>query len=43
VDDPVTPAEIRGIFFVVGDIAEHLEAIRAVLEDDGGETQEDDA
>jgi hypothetical protein len=41
--DPITPAEVRGIFFVIGDIAEHLKAIRRLLEDDDGEAQEDDA
>jgi hypothetical protein len=41
--DPLPPAEVRGIFFVIGDIAEHLKAIRRLLEDDDGEAQEDDA
>jgi hypothetical protein len=40
--DAVTPEEIRGIFFVIGDIAEHVAAIRALLEDEDGEAPEDD-
>jgi hypothetical protein len=41
-DDPVTPAEIRGSLFVIGDIADHLHAIRELLEGADGEDHEDD-
>lgn len=41
--DSVTPDEVRGIFFVIGDIAEHLAKIRKLLEEAvDGENPEDD-
>jgi hypothetical protein len=40
-NDPVTPAEIRGSLFVIGDIADHLKAIRDLLECADGEDEDD--
>ncbi len=41
--ESVTPAEIRGIFFVIADIGKNVSLIRMLLEEDDGEAPEDDA
>jgi hypothetical protein len=41
---PISVEEVRGTFFVIGDIAEHVREIRRLLEEeDDGEAPEDDA
>jgi hypothetical protein len=41
--EPITAEEVRNTMFVILDINDHLRAIRLILEDDGGEAEEDDS